>query len=182
MANGFPGGSGGKESACNAGDPGLIPGSGRSTAEGNGNPLQYSCLENSMDRGAWQATVHDARSWTRLGNEHFVFGCAGSLLLGCFSSCSEQGLLCIAQASCCSGFFCCGAQAWGHWASRVAARGLRSCGSPALEHRLSSGGQRAESLWGMWDLPGSGIKLESLALVGRFFTTEPTGKPLHPSF
>ena len=67
MANGFPGGSGGKESACNARDPGLIPGSGRSTAEGNSNPLQYSCLENSMDRGAWRATVHeDSRSHTRL--------------------------------------------------------------------------------------------------------------------
>ena len=46
------------ESAYNAGDPGLIPGSGRSPGEGNGNPLQYSCLENPMDRGAWQATVH----------------------------------------------------------------------------------------------------------------------------
>ena len=50
---GFPGGSDGKESACNAGDPGSIPGSERSPEEGNGNPLQYSCLENSMDRGAW---------------------------------------------------------------------------------------------------------------------------------
>ena len=48
----------GKESACNTGDPGLIPGSGRSPGEGNGNPLQYSCLENPMDRGAWQTTVH----------------------------------------------------------------------------------------------------------------------------
>ena len=47
-----------KESACWAGDPGSIPGSGRSPGEGNGNPLQYSCLENSMDRGAWRATVH----------------------------------------------------------------------------------------------------------------------------
>ena len=52
------GGSDGKESACHGGDPGLIPGSGRSPREGNGNPLQYSCLKNSMDRGAWQATVH----------------------------------------------------------------------------------------------------------------------------
>ena len=50
---GFPGGSDGKASACNAGDLGLIPGSGRSPGEGNGNPLQYSYLENSMDRGAW---------------------------------------------------------------------------------------------------------------------------------
>ena len=50
--------SDGTESACNAGGPGLIPGLGRSPGEGNGNPLQYSCLENSMDRGAWRATVH----------------------------------------------------------------------------------------------------------------------------
>ena len=49
---GFPGGSDGKASACNAGDPGLIPGLGRSPGEGNGNPLQYSCLENPMDGGA----------------------------------------------------------------------------------------------------------------------------------
>ena len=47
-----------KEFACNAGDLGSIPGSGRSPGEGNGNPLQYSCLENSMDRGAWPVTVH----------------------------------------------------------------------------------------------------------------------------
>ena len=60
-------GSVGKESSCKAGDPGLIPGSGRSPGEGNGNPLQYSCLENSMSRGAGQATVHGiAKSQTRL--------------------------------------------------------------------------------------------------------------------
>ena len=52
-----PGGSDGKASACNAGDPGLIPGSGRSPGDGNGNPLQYSCLDNPMVGGAWQATV-----------------------------------------------------------------------------------------------------------------------------
>ena len=55
---GFPGGSEGKESACNTGDLGLIPGSGKSLGEGNCYPLLYSCLENSMDRGAWWATVH----------------------------------------------------------------------------------------------------------------------------
>ena len=55
---GFPGGSEDKASACNAGDPSSIPGLGRSPGEGNGNPLQYSCLENPMDRGAWQAIVH----------------------------------------------------------------------------------------------------------------------------
>ena len=53
-----PGGSEVKGSACNAGDLGSIPGLGRSTGEGNGNPLQYSYLENPMDRGAWWATVH----------------------------------------------------------------------------------------------------------------------------
>ena len=68
-ALGFSGGSEGKESACSVGDPGSIPGWGRSPGEGNGNPLQYSCLENSMDRGAWQATVHGvAKSWTWLSN------------------------------------------------------------------------------------------------------------------
>ena len=55
---GFPGGSGSKESACNAGNPDLISGSGRSPGEGNGYPLQYSCLENATDRGGWRATVH----------------------------------------------------------------------------------------------------------------------------
>ena len=55
---GLPGGSGGKESACNVGHLGLIPRLGRSPEVGNGYPLQYSCLENSMDRGAWQAIVH----------------------------------------------------------------------------------------------------------------------------
>ena len=64
---GFPGGSDGKESACNAEDTGLIPGSGISPGEGNGNPLQYSCLENSMDRGSWWATVPGvAKSQTRM--------------------------------------------------------------------------------------------------------------------
>ena len=63
----FPGGSDGKVSAYNVGDVGLIPGSGRSSGEGNGNPLQYSCLENPVDRGAWWATVHGvAKSRTRL--------------------------------------------------------------------------------------------------------------------
>ena len=58
MFHGFPGGSEVKASACSAGDLGLIPGLGRSPGEGNDNPLQYSCLENPMDGGAWWATVH----------------------------------------------------------------------------------------------------------------------------
>ena len=65
----FSGNSGGKESACNGGDLGLIPASGRSPGEGNGNPLQYFCLGNPMDRGACQATVHEvAKSRTRLSD------------------------------------------------------------------------------------------------------------------
>ena len=63
---GFPGGSGGKETACYVGDPASIPGSGRSPGEGYGYPLQYSCLENSMYRGLWWATVHGiTRGWTQ---------------------------------------------------------------------------------------------------------------------
>ena len=66
---GFSGGSDGKASAFNAGDLGFVPGLGRSPGVGNGNPLQYSCLENSMDRGTWQATVHGVtKSRTRLSN------------------------------------------------------------------------------------------------------------------
>ena len=61
LTSGFPSGSVGKESTCNARDWGSIPGLGRSPREGNGNPLQYSCLENPMDRGAWQATVHGSQ-------------------------------------------------------------------------------------------------------------------------
>ena len=61
----YPGGLDRKESACNVGDLGLIPGLGRSPGGGHGNPLQYSCLENPMDRGAWWATVHGVtKSWT----------------------------------------------------------------------------------------------------------------------
>ena len=82
---GFLGGSDGKASARTAGGPGLIPRSGRSPGEGNGNPLQYSCLENSMDGGAWWATVHRvAKSWTRF---HFHFLSAWMHRL---PSCSRQ--------------------------------------------------------------------------------------------
>ena len=71
---GFPGGSDGKVSARNAGDLGLIPGSARSLGEGNGSPLQYSCLENLMDGGTWQATVHGVtKSQTWLSEFTFTF-------------------------------------------------------------------------------------------------------------
>ena len=66
---GFPGGSDGKGSACNAGDLGSISGLGRFPGEEHSNPLQYSCLENSMGRGAWWATVHGVKkSWTQLSD------------------------------------------------------------------------------------------------------------------
>ena len=71
---GFPRGSDGKESACNAEHLSLIHGLGRSPGEGNGNPLQYPCLENPVDRGTWQATVHGVRkSWTRLSDFTSLF-------------------------------------------------------------------------------------------------------------
>ena len=66
---GFPGGSDSKESTCNVGDLGSIPRLGRTPGGGHDNPLQYSCLENPMDRGAWRAIVHGvAKSWTRLSD------------------------------------------------------------------------------------------------------------------
>ena len=80
----FPSGSVGKESACNAGDPGSIPGLGRSPGEGNGNPLQYSCLENPMDGGARPDTVHGIeKSQTRLCDLHIflsLYKCYHTLL------------------------------------------------------------------------------------------------------
>ena len=67
LCSNFPGGSAVKNFPANAGDVGSIPGSGRPPGEGNGNPLQYSCLENAMDREAWWATVPGvAKNWTRL--------------------------------------------------------------------------------------------------------------------
>ena len=75
---GFPGGSDGKESASE--DPGLIPGSGTFPGEGNGNPLQYSCLENSMDRGGWWATVHgiaeESDMTEQLNNNSLISKCS----------------------------------------------------------------------------------------------------------
>ena len=78
---GFPGGSDGKASACNAGDPGLISGLGRSPGEGNGDPLQYSLLESPVDGGAWWAPVHGvAKIRTRLSN--FTFFLSSFYVLG----------------------------------------------------------------------------------------------------
>ena len=71
MIMGFSSASDSKESACNEGDLGSVPGLGRSPGGGNGNPLQYSYLENPMDRGAWWAAAHGvSKSWTQLSDSH----------------------------------------------------------------------------------------------------------------
>ena len=81
MYSSFPGGSDGKESACSVGDPGLIPGSGRSPGKENGNPLQYFCLENPMNRGVWQATVHGVAKRRTQPSDFTFFFRDGSILL-----------------------------------------------------------------------------------------------------
>ena len=77
----FWGGSDGEESDCNSGDPGLIPGSGRSPGEGYGYPVQYSCQENSMDREAWQATVHGVLEASTYFSQHSSKHRAGKIIL-----------------------------------------------------------------------------------------------------
>ena len=92
----FPGGSEVKASACRVGDLGSIPGSGRSPGEGNGNPLQYSCLENPMDRGAWWATVHRvAKSQTRLSYFTFKFQSLTEILWGRVGG--KRAVVCISE-------------------------------------------------------------------------------------
>ena len=99
---GFPGGSDGNKSACNEGDPSLFPGSGRSPGGGDGNPLQYSCLENPMDRGAWCTAVHGiTKSWTQLTKHTCMlsYECADILpddIIICISSMSS-GLIFILE-------------------------------------------------------------------------------------
>ena len=80
---GFPGGSDDKESTCNAGGLGSTPGSGTSPRRGNGNPLQYPCLENPMDRGAWWATVHGRNKQSHLSHRIFQCLCDSSLTNAC---------------------------------------------------------------------------------------------------
>ena len=110
----------------------------------------------------------------------FIFGCIGSSLLHAgFLQLWRVGatLRCGVRASRCSGFSCCRARALGVRASVVVAHGLSSCGTWALERRLSSCGTQAQLLRGMWDLPGPGLEPVSPALAGRFSTTVPPGKP-----
>ena len=99
--------------------------------------------------------------------------CTGILWLRC----AGASLRCGARISHCGGFSCCGAQTVGAWASVVVARGLSSCGSRAVDHRLRSFGIPAQWLRCVWDLPGPAIEPMSAALAGGFLTTAPPGKP-----
>ena len=111
---------------------------------------------------------------------YFIFGCVGSSWLrASFLQLRRAGatLHCGARAPHCSGFSCGGARALGVWASVVVAHGLSSCGSRALERRLSSCGTWAQLLRGMQDLPGPGLAPVSPALAGGFLTTALSGKP-----
>ena len=187
---GFPGGSEVKVSTWNAGDPGLIPGSGRSPGEGNGTPLQYSCLENPMEGGAWLAiTVHGvAKSRTRL--DCFTIYC--SSFFKDFSpehSCPLPSLARILQTAikgnvlkCKSGvipFFT-------HFGGGLVSKLCPSPATPwtiACQAPLSMGLPRQECWSGLpfpssGDLPNPGIEPEPLALAGGFFTNELPGKPV----
>ena len=169
---GFCGGLDGKESTCNAGDLSLIPRSWIFPGEGNGNPLHYSCLWNSMDRGAWglqsmglQRVRHD---WA---TEHTLlfWGCIGSWLLLWGLSLvvvGEQRLLSSYSmwASPCGGFSCWGAQPVDLWDSY-----LQNVGSVVVAHGLSF-----SMACGIF--PDKGIKSMSPALIGRFLLTAPPGK------
>ena len=98
----FPGGSDGKEALCSVGDPGSILGSGRSSGEGNGSPLHYSCLENPMDREAWWVTVHGvAKSRTWLST-HAKFPCTKEEMRNLHAFCCIE--LCRSIYSCHSCF------------------------------------------------------------------------------
>ena len=108
-----------------------------------------------------------------------TFGCIGSSLLRMgFPQLRRAGgtLCCGAWPSHCGGFSCCGVRALGTRASVAVAHRLSTCGSRALERRLSSRGTRAQLLHGMWDLPGPGLEPMSPALAGGFLTTAPPGK------
>ena len=115
--SGFPHSSVGKESACSAGDLGSIPESGRSPGEGNGNPLQYSCLENPMDRGSWWATVHGVTRVTHdLATKPPPVHCQLLLLhifspilrvfFVCFLCCAEALYIYVVPLACFCFYFC----------------------------------------------------------------------------
>ena len=150
---GFLGGSEVKVSACNAGDLGSIPGSGRSPGEGNDNPLQYSCLENPMDRGAWWATVHrvaKSRTWLRWKTNHWWPRDGNWIVTDC--SWTEEDF-------------------WGvmeilGWESLFLGRLIRSPGSP--RRRKGSGALQKEK--GVWGIKGkrTNIFFFTLLCLGQY--------------
>ena len=126
-----------------------------------------------------QAITQSSPLKTSILSFFFFFGCVGSsLLLTGFLQLWRMGatLRCSVRPSHCGGFSYCRARAPGTWAPVFAAHGLSSCGSQALERRLSSCGAQAQLLRGMWDLPGPGLYPMSLVLAGGFFSTAPPGE------
>ena len=131
------------------------------------------CPHKNLHTNVYRCFIHNFDIYL------FIYGCVGSSLLRAGVLQLQQAgasLRCGARASHCGGFSCCGAPALGTWASVVAACGLSSCGSQALERRLSSCGAWAQLLRGMWDLPGPGLEPVSPTLAGRFLTIAPPGK------
>ena len=177
LSMGFPGGSEDKASAFNAGDPGLIPGSGRSPGEGNGNPLQYSCLENPLDRGAWWATVHwVTKSRTRLSDfTHSLSMCFKLMLC----------LACILKGILWGGYYYyMGLQIWKHRKLKVKSLShVRLFATPwTVAHQAppSMGFSRQEYWSGLpfpspGDLPNAGIKPRSPALQADALSSELPG-------
>ena len=143
------------------------------------NPLQYSCQENRMDRGAWPAPVHRVAKSTEVTchtyvHQHFFFSGLGFCCCRAFLYLNERGLLssCGSRVSHCGDFSCCRVRALRHV-------DCSRWGSQALAHRLSSCGAQPQLLQGLWDLPRSRTEPISPVLAGRFFTTEPPRKPLY---
>ena len=156
----FPSGSEGKASACSAGDPGLIPGLGRCPGEGNDNPLQYSCLEESHGQMSLVGCKESDTTEQRHLHFHFIylpiFAALVSVLCQGFLYLWRTGAApcCGPRASHCIGFSCCGAQALGHERFSSAGRALGSWGTQAC------------LFLGMRILPRPGIKPKSPALAG----------------
>ena len=188
----FPTVSAGKELPADEGDArarSSIPGSGRSPGKGNGNPLQYSCLGNRMDRGAWRATVHGVtRVRNDLGGVHTHLGISDlfvtshlywSLYKVTFVFLAVLSLHCCVQAfpSVASRTYSINCGAWASHCHDF------SCGAPALgQSGLGSCGPQASLPHGMWNLPGPGIEPVSSPVAGRFLTTGPPGKSPKSNF
>ena len=179
---GFPCSSDGKASAYNAGDLGSIPGLGRSTGEGNGNPLQYSCLENPKDGGAQQATVHGiTKSWTRLSDLTSMRDCNYFGGSGDNITLNLDSKVVLPMINSTTKFICenhpqlCGCS--------VTKSCLIPCGPLGPARPLHPWGFLRQGCWSglpfpsLGDLQDSGTEPESPAQAAGFFTAEPARKP-----